>query len=159
MPSARKPRRRFHRRAIEASIVGNDQIGGLDQGLHPSDVDQLAGHHGVRDTADVSGFVEAEGDDPDLDDFVLTSMETSRLGIDNCAPPWKARAGCVGDGTRLQLPRNAIATRLFKPAHHVDLILSTLHAFPRDRLDLRLGLPCLPRTEQAELLLHADDLI
>lgn len=159
--------------------MGDDQIGGFDQGLHPGNVDRLAGHHGVRDAsqprdvggngdtwllqsaintgdiADVSSRVEAEGDNPNLDDLVLASIETSCLGIDNDAAHWKAGPRRICDGTRLQLPQNAIATRLFKPAGHLDFVRDASHIVCGRRLGFPFRLPHLPRSKQVELLLHA----
>ncbi|MGJ7042333.1 hypothetical protein J2Y63_005615 [Shinella sp. BE166] len=59
------------------------------------------------------------------------------------------------DGARLQFPQNAIATRLFEAADHVDFVPDTSHIACGRRLGLHFRLSRLPRSEQVELLLHA----
>lgn len=100
--------------------MGDDEIGRLDQSLFPGDVDHLAGHHGVIDAgqprdvsrnggtrlpqttvdarciAHIPGLIETEGDDTDLDDFVLAGVEGCGL---RDAPQWKAGPWRIRDGT------------------------------------------------------------
>ncbi len=92
---------------IEAGIVGNDEIGRLDERTHRRHVDHLAEDHGVGDAgqpcnvgrdrnarllqpaidagdiADLAVFIEGEADQTDFDDLVLSRIEAGGLGVED----------------------------------------------------------------------------
>ena len=96
----------------QTGIVGNEQVGRLDEGFKARNVDHLPGDHVIgdsgqacdfggdrsrrllkptidaRDVANHTRFVEGEGDHTDFDDFIGAVVEAGGFGVeDHAAAP------------------------------------------------------------------------